>query len=101
MPRVVFTPHLERFLTVPPREVPGVTVLEVLETVFRENPRLRGYILDDQNRLRQHVVVFVNGEQVGDRNGLSDRVGAEAEIYVMQALSGGCAGETPGGSSNE
>lgn len=90
MPRVFFTPHLERFLSVPPKDVPGETVGDALETVFRDNPKLRGYVLDDQGRLRHHVVVFVNGDQVQDRDGLSDVIDAEAEIYVMQALSGGC-----------
>jgi molybdopterin converting factor small subunit len=89
MPRVLFTPHLERFLSAPPKEVAGATVREALNKVFGENPRLRGYVLDDQGRLRQHVVVFVDGNQVEDREGLSDPVAGGAEIYVMQALSGG------------
>jgi sulfur carrier protein ThiS len=50
---------------------------------------LRGYILDDQNRLRRHVVVFVNGEPVHDREQLSDAVQPSSEVFVMQALSGG------------
>jgi hypothetical protein len=35
------------------------------------------------------MVVFVNGEPIKDREGLSDPVPADGEIYVMQALSGG------------
>jgi sulfur carrier protein ThiS len=50
---------------------------------------LRGYIFDDQNRLRRHVVVFVNGEPVQDREQLSDVVQESTEVFVMQALSGG------------
>jgi hypothetical protein len=95
MPRVFFTPHLERFLSVPPAEVRGTTVREALDAVFADNPRLRGYILDDQGRLRQHVVVFVDGSQVADREGLSDTVAPGAEIYVMQALSGGSGAAAP------
>jgi hypothetical protein len=33
--------------------------------------------------------VFLDGEQIADRVGLSDAVRPESEIYVMQALSGG------------
>lgn len=89
MPKVQFTPHLQRFVDCPSLTVTGNTVRCVLETVFSKNPRLRGYILDDQNRLRQHVVVFVNGEPVQDREQLSDALQESSEVFVMQALSGG------------
>ena len=58
---------------------------QVLDAVFEKNPRLKGYVLDDQGRVRHHVVVFVNGE----RADLSDPVTASSEVYVLQALSGG------------
>lgn len=89
VPHVTFTAALERHLSAPAAKVSGSTVREALEEVFRGNPRLRGYVLDDQGRLRKHVVVFVNGEPVADRDGLADRVGAAARVFVMQALSGG------------
>ncbi|MFQ5734068.1 MAG: MoaD/ThiS family protein [Planctomycetaceae bacterium] len=89
MPRVVFTPHLQRHLDCPDRQVDGGTVREALQAVFAENPPLRGYIFDDSHRLRQHVVVFIDGEAIRDRDGLSDPVTETSEIYVMQALSGG------------
>lgn len=89
MPRVVFTSHLERHLSAPPREVEGATVREVLDRVFSLNPRLESYVVDDQGRLREHVTVFIDEKPVEDRVGLSDPVGDDAEIYVLQALSGG------------
>ena len=89
MPRVVFTPNLERLISAPPAEVSGRTVREVLDRVFDANPKLRGYVLDDQGRLRQHVAVFVNGEMVTDRVGLADALDDADEVFVMQALSGG------------
>jgi hypothetical protein len=46
-------------------------------------------VLDDSGELRPDLAVFVNGASVKDRVRLSDAVGADAEIYVMQALSGG------------
>ena len=71
------------------QEVPGRTLGEVLSGAFAENPRLRGYVLDDQGALRRHVAVFVNGRSVRDRARLSDPVGEDDEIYVLQALTGG------------
>ncbi len=89
MPSVKFTQNLERHLAVPAREVEGATVRQALDAVFGENPRLRGYVLDDQGRLRRHVVVFIDGEIIEDRTKLSDPVGPSSELFVMQALSGG------------
>jgi hypothetical protein len=86
---VVFTPNLRRHVECPTAAVAGATVREVLDRVFADNPRLRGYVLDDQGVLRRHMIVFVDGNQVSDRDGLSDKVGATSEVYVMQALSGG------------
>ena len=89
MPRVVFTPNLERHIAAPPAEVPGGTVRELLDRVFEDNTKLRGYVLDDQARLRKHVVVFINGEMIQDRTKLTDKVADTDEVFIMQALSGG------------
>jgi molybdopterin synthase sulfur carrier subunit len=89
MPKVAFTGNLQRLIEAPEAQVDGKTVREALDAAFAKNPRLRGYILDDQGALRRHVIVFVGGEAVTDRVGLSDPVAKEAEIAVLQALSGG------------
>jgi sulfur carrier protein ThiS len=89
VPKVSFTPNLERHVHAACVESPGSTVREVLDEVFANNPRLRSYVLDDQGRLRQHVAVFVNDQLVQDRRDLSDAVEASDELFVMQALSGG------------
>ena len=70
-------------------DVEAQTVQEALAQVFADNPRLRGYVVDERGALRKHMTVFVDGEQLKDRVGLSDPVGSDAEVYVMQALSGG------------
>ncbi|UCF67430.1 MAG: MoaD/ThiS family protein [Acidobacteriota bacterium] len=89
MARVSFTQNLSRHLACAPREAEAGTVRELLEAVFADSPALRGYVLDDQGALRKHVAVFVNGSQIKDRRELSDGVGREDEVFVMQALSGG------------
>lgn len=86
---VRFTQNIQRHVPCPPAEVEGSTVKEVLERVFALNEPARGYVLDDQGALRKHMAVFVNGEQVRDRDGLSDAVPPNGKIDVMQALSGG------------
>jgi hypothetical protein len=89
MARVFFTQNLQRHVSCPPTDVPGETVRAVLDHVFEQNPRARGYVLDELGALRPHMLVFVNGEQVRDREKLTDPVPERGEVYVMQALSGG------------
>jgi molybdopterin converting factor small subunit len=89
MPSVHFTANLRRHVSCPTTDVEGRTVAEALGAVFENNPRLRGYVLDEHGAVRKHMNVFVDGQQICDRKGLSDAVTADAEIYVMQALSGG------------
>jgi sulfur-carrier protein len=89
MPRVLFTPNLRRHLDAVPVTVAGGSVAAVFEQVFRAQPELRGYLLDDQGRLRQHVAVFVDGYRIRDTAKLSDAVSQCSEVCVVQALSGG------------
>jgi hypothetical protein len=89
MATVRFTRNIQRHVECPTREVSGATLRVVLDGYFHENARARGYVLDDQGRIRQHMVVFIDGEMVRDRDALSDAVGPHSTIDVIQALSGG------------
>jgi len=89
MPSVTFTQNIQRHVACPPMRVDAGTVRDALDVVFAANHRARGYVLDEHGELRKHMVIFVNGRQIRDRVRLSDEVGPDAEIYVMQALSGG------------
>lgn len=89
MPKVSFTSHLSRFVEAEPREVAGETVRAALDNALAGNEQLRGYLLDDHNRLRRHVMIFLDGQIITDPNTLSDPTRTDSEIYVMQALSGG------------
>ena len=89
MPTVQFTANLARQTAAPTCEVGGSTVRDALDAVFADHPTLRGYVLDDQNAVRKHVVVFVDGTAITDRIKLSDAVTPTSDIFVMQALSGG------------
>ena len=89
MPRVVFTSNLQRHVSCPETPVTAGTVRTALAQVFATQPQARGYVLDEQGHLRKHVVVFVDGQRVRDRELLSDPVREASEVYVMQALTGG------------
>ncbi len=89
MASVAFTPNLKRHVECPDVEAAGATVREVLDQVFADHPRLRGYVVDERGVLRKHMVIFIDGRQIADREQLSDPVLPGSEVYVMQALSGG------------
>ena len=89
MARLVFTPQLRRFLDVPELAVAAGPLRAVLAQAFATQPRLQGYVLDDQGHLRANVVVFIDGRRVTDRVALADPVGADSTVSVLQALSGG------------
>jgi molybdopterin synthase sulfur carrier subunit len=89
MPRVVFTSNLQRHVNCPETQVAAGTVRTALAQVFAAQPQARGYVLDEQGHLRKHVVIFVDGQRVRDRELLSDPVRDSSEVYVLQALTGG------------
>ncbi|WP_211250705.1 MoaD/ThiS family protein [Arenimonas donghaensis] len=95
MARVVVAPALSRRL--PGQgddrelalDLPGDTVADVLGALFARHPPLRGYVLDEQGAPRRHIALFIDGDALQPKNELSRPVSPGAEIYVMQALSGG------------
>ncbi|MEO8717948.1 MAG: MoaD/ThiS family protein [Burkholderiales bacterium] len=89
MPRVIFTSNLQRHIQCAESRVTAGTVGAALAQVFAAQPKARGYVLDEQGHLRKHVVVFVDGRRVLDREHLSDSLDESSDVYVMQALTGG------------
>ena len=89
MAKVHFTSNLRRHVDCPTVECSGLNVRDVLGQVFKVNTRLETYVLDDQRAIRKHMRILIDGVAVRDLTGLSDAVGADSEVWVMQALSGG------------
>jgi sulfur-carrier protein len=85
MAKVVFTAHLRRLAPPEPISVEAGTVRQALDEVFGHHPTLRGYVLDDQRRVRKHVALFIDG----NRAALDDDLPPNSELCVLQALSGG------------
>lgn len=64
----------------------GSTVAEVLDDLNRRFPGLRFRMIDEQDAIRPHMRIFVNGDQI---QSLQASVRPGDEIHVLQALSGG------------
>jgi len=67
-------------------EAGGTTLAALLVDLDRQYPGIRFRIIDEQDRIRRHIRIFVNGEQVRD---LSQPLNATDEVIIVQALSGG------------
>jgi molybdopterin converting factor small subunit len=67
-------------------EADGATLRDVLEDLDQRYPGMRFRMIDEQDAIRRHIRVFVNGEQVG---GLDVPLRKSDEVIILQALSGG------------
>jgi molybdopterin converting factor small subunit len=66
-----------------------ITIGEAFAMLGREYPGIRQRVLDDQNDIRRHVNVFVDGENVRFIEGSATRVTNDSEVWIYPALSGG------------
>jgi hypothetical protein len=89
MARIHFTTWLRSVVPDGPVTTAGATVGDALDTLFIERPHVRGYVLDDQGRLRRHVCIFADGSRLPREAALSHPIRSDSELHVMQALSGG------------
>ena|SRR5437660_4235071 len=69
----------------------SATVGGVFERLHLDYPGVVERALDEQGRVRPHVNVFVDGENVraGARLGLATPVKAGTEVWILPAVSGG------------
>jgi molybdopterin synthase sulfur carrier subunit len=67
-------------------EVSGDTLGALLAELDTRYSGIRFRIIDEQDQIRRHVRLFVNGKQVRD---LSQPLNAKDELVIVQALSGG------------
>ncbi len=64
----------------------GATLAEALADLDRRYAGIRFRIVDEQDRIRRHIRVFVNGAQV---HALDRALAPNDEVVIVQALSGG------------
>ena len=84
----VLIPDPLRSYTEERREVKadGATLGEVLAALDRCYPGIRFRMIDEQDAIRRHIRIFVNGEQV---RALDAPLENSDEVFIVQALSGG------------
>ncbi len=67
-------------------EASGATLGAVLADLDRRYAGIRFRMIDEQDRIRPHIRIFVNGDQVRD---LAQPLRPTDEVVIVQALSGG------------
>jgi molybdopterin converting factor small subunit len=64
----------------------GSTLTELLADLDRQFPGIAFRVVDEQGRLRQHMVIWLGEDRCRD---LSTSIADVDEVVIMQALSGG------------
>jgi len=64
----------------------GATLAEVLTDLDRQFPGLRFRMIDEQDRLRPHMRVFLGAKELRE---LGTPLDSQATLHIVQALSGG------------
>lgn len=64
----------------------GATLAALLADLDRRHPGIRFRMVDEQDGIRRHIRVFVNGEQA---RALDVPLKPADEVVILQALSGG------------
>ena len=67
----------------------GATVNEVIASLERDYPGLKYNICEETGGLRQHVNIFVDGENIKYLDMLDTAVPAGANIFILPSVSGG------------
>jgi molybdopterin synthase sulfur carrier subunit len=69
--------------------VAGSSVADVLDALEAAHPGIGERLQDDSGQLRRFVNVFVNGQNVRDRDGVETRLSAGDEVGIIPAMAGG------------
>ena len=86
--RVLIPTSLRSYTRVSRVEAVGTTLGEVLADLDRQFPGIRFRMVDEQERLRPHMRVFVDGRALHD---LALPLQPGDDVNIVQALSGGWA----------
>ena len=70
-------------------DVPAGPLSAALEEFWRECPAVRDRVLTERGAVRQHINIFVDGEDTRYTGGLATHVRDGAEVFVVPAVSGG------------
>jgi len=65
------------------------TVLRLVDALDQRFPGIRGRILDDQEKARPYVNIFVDGENIRDKGQEMTRLADGNLVYILPSVAGG------------
>ena len=84
--RILIASPLRSYTGADEVEACGGSLGELLNDLDRRFPGIRFRMIDEQDKIRRHIRVFINGEAVFE---LAQSVRSTDEVCIVQALSGG------------
>ena len=70
-------------------DAPAGPLSGALAQLWAECPAVRDRVITEAGRVRPHINIFVDGENIRDAAGLDTPVRAGSEIFILPAVSGG------------
>ena len=67
----------------------AVTVAGVLDTVTGGYPALSRRLRDETGKVRRHVNIYVNGNEIRRLQGLATEISPGQELLIIQSVAGG------------
>ena len=64
----------------------GTTIAAILNDLERAHPGMRFRMIDEQDRIRPHIRIFINQREV---KSLGEALAVNDEVHLICALSGG------------
>lgn len=89
MAKVTLTSNLKKYYPESEFEMEGKTLKEVLKKMDEVRPHFTSYILEDNEHIRQHVNIFIDGQMLQDKTNINISIQSTTQVHIMQALSGG------------
>jgi sulfur-carrier protein len=69
--------------------VTGQTIAAVLDDLVKQHPAIQAHLFDSSGKVRRHINLFVNANNIRDLNGLETPVSENDVIKVLPSITGG------------
>lgn len=69
--------------------IEGQTVGAALADLSQKFPKIHSHIFDSNGKVRRHINLFVNADNIRDLNGLDTPVGEADVVKILPSVTGG------------
>ncbi len=70
--------------------VEGGTVQELMDNLVATHPAIKKNLFDDEGKIRNFVVVYVDDEDIRYLDGMNTQVSENNMVAIAAAIAGGC-----------